>query len=137
MGGRRIASTAGSLLGNLIMPVVGGAAAVGAAIDGKEGMKRGAIGGISNVLMMPGVGDIAMGFSKDSRKKGGDLASGAQETAEEKAERERLAAEGGEDQFNGALGVTTKKKKLNTLVGGYSSGALSGAGIGGSVTTLG
>lgn len=136
MGGRRIASTAGSLLGNIIIPVVGGAA-VGAAIDGKEGMKRGAIGGISNVLMMPGVGDIAMGFSKDSRKKGGDLASGAQETAEEKAERERLAAEGGEDQFNGALGVTTKKKKLNTLVGGYSSGALSGASIGGSSTTLG
>lgn len=136
MGGRRIGSTAGSLLGNLIMPVVGGAA-VGAATGGKEGAKRGAIGGVSNVLMMPGVGDVAMGFSKDSRKKGGDVVSGAQETEEERAERERLAGEGGQDQFNGALGVTTKKKKLNTLVGGYSSGALSGAGIGGSSTTLG
>lgn len=136
MGGRRIASTAGSILGNVLVPVIGGAAA-GAAIDGKEGMKRGAIGGISNVLMMPGVGDIAMGFTKDSKKKGGDVVSGAQETAEEKAERERLASEGGQDPFDGALGVTTKKKKLNTLVGGYSSGALSGAGIGGTSTTLG
>lgn len=73
---------------------------------------------------------------KHNKKNDSVRASAAVETEDERNEREKAAGEGGESPFdNGALGVSTNKKKLNTLVGGYLNGALSGSGEGS--TTLG
>lgn len=97
-----------------------------------------ALAGLGGTVAMAPVGAvIGNAIDKKQNKKkdsGGGVAAG--ETEEEKNAREKSAGEGGESPFdNGALGVSTKKKKLNTLVGGYSNGALSGSGEGS--TTLG
>lgn len=92
-------------------------------------------GGIGVGTLIGGGVGAAVDHNQKKKSSGGAVA-GATETEEEKNNREKSAGEGGESPFeNGALGVTTKKKKLNTLVGGYSNGALSGSGEGS--TTLG
>lgn len=126
MGGRKAWGSVASALGNVIMPVIGGAAA-GAAVNGSEGAKRGAIGGISNILMMPGLGDAAMALTAKEKKS--SSSGGAVETLEDKKLKELAGASGGDSQFgNGALSdAVNSKRKRSTLVSMGNSGALSSA----------
>lgn len=92
----------------------------------------GGLGLLTGDIVTAGIG-AAVGHSMDKKKSagGGGGVDAATQSAEDREKTEKAAGEGGVSPFDdGALGVSVKKKKLNTLVGGYTSGALSGSGEG-------